>query len=299
MSTASHIKSKANRLSVMGALKKIQQHLKLYKQKCPENGLALFVHDDLTWIIPPQPIKKFIYTCDKQFHTQTLFDLYQTHDQYGVILISGSCCLMYTLTSIDFKLIYKTHVSLQSRQKKGGQSAVRISRIAEEKRHLYLKQIVDQINQLFIEDHKTNVKSFIIAGSAEMKDHLIKSELLDYRIKPLILHVLTIDNITNETIYKIIDLNLFNQVQLSQEEELCQHIINHIDDYIYGLEEIQKYIDYHNCECVYVHHTVHFDYKKCHHFIIIKSDHHYGQLLCQYGGVILKPYYIMDDIKDL
>ena len=95
--------------------------------------------------------------------------------------------------------------------------------------------------------------------------------------------------------FDIMNKNLFNNIKLSQEEELCQHIINNIDDYIYGLEEIQKYIDYQNGECLYVHHTMTFD-DVSNNKIIIKSDDHYGRLLCQYGGVILKPFYIMNDI---
>jgi len=284
---------------VISAFKQIQQHLKLYK-KCPENGLALFSNvNQLIDIIPPQPIKQFIYLCDKHFHPQSLYDLYKIHDYHGIILISGNNCYMYMITSIDIKLLYKTDISLQSRQKKGGQSAVRISRLAEEKRHLYLKQIIDKVHEVYFDSQKLNVivKSFCIAGPSEMKTMLINSELLDYRIKPLILHKLTIDTITNETIYKIVDMNIFNNIKLSEDEILCQHIINNIDQYIYGQDEIQKYIDYQNADCLYVHHTItcHYNINK----IIINSNDQYSKILCDYGGVILKPFYLIVDYEEI
>ena len=83
ISTAVNIKSKPTRIAILAALKHIQVYLKSHKLS--ENGVALFASEDLEVIIPPQPIKTFIYKCDKCFHTDTLYDLYVSHDQYGVV----------------------------------------------------------------------------------------------------------------------------------------------------------------------------------------------------------------------
>ena len=75
-STAQNIKSKTVRKNVLGALERIMQHLKLYKQT-PPNGLVIFcgnvsdkegVDDIELWTIEPQePVKTRLYRCDQEF----------------------------------------------------------------------------------------------------------------------------------------------------------------------------------------------------------------------------------------
>ncbi len=185
------------------------------------------------------------------------------------------------VTEINITLIHKINVSLQSRQKKGGQSAVRIARIAEEKRFIYLKQVIEKLNSIYVD----KVKSLIIAGPAEMKSLLYQSDLVDYRLKNLMTKM-TVDTITDETIY---------QINIKTNDNLCQDLIEGINNgqYIYGHEEIQKYLDYKNCDKLYIHHSIKHDYN---HYIIIKSDDAYSKIICQYGGVVLIPYYIIEEI---
>jgi peptide subunit release factor 1 (eRF1) len=288
LSTAVNIKSKPTRLAILSALKHIQVYLKSHKLS--ENGVALFASEDLEVIIPPQPITTFIYKCDKCFHTDTLYDLYVSHDQYGVVLVSGSDVYIYIVTAINNTLLYKYSVSLQSRQKKGGQSALRIARLAEEKRQLYVKQIVEQVNSYYIINNKVIIKKLHVAGPAEMKTLVSQHELIDYRLKPLI-SIHTVDTITDNTIYTI------NIDTTPTDEELCKDIITNLNlgnpKYIYGKEDIDKYLTYKNCNILYVHHittetTQHFDNP-----IVLYSDKKYGQLIQQYGGVILVAYYAM------
>ena len=75
-STAQNIKSKSVRKNVLGALEKILQHMKLYKQT-PAKGLIIFcgnvsekegVSDiDLWSIEPPEPVKNKLYWCGQNF----------------------------------------------------------------------------------------------------------------------------------------------------------------------------------------------------------------------------------------
>lgn len=290
ISSCANIKSKPTRKSVESALKQIQHYFK--NNKIPENGIALFSgNQNLTIIVPPTPITHFLYKCDKLFHTEGLMPLYEIHTHNGIVLVSGSCCYIYDVTNIKTTLLYKTSVSLQSRQKKGGQSAVRIARLAEERRFLFVKQIAENINKQYLTNNSVNVKSIVIAGPAEMKDAVVNSELLDYRLRPLVTKI-TIDTITDDTLAKIIALNLFDKQQVSEDELLAKQIITSIElgenKYVYGLEEIQRYIDCHNVHCLYT-----ADSYVCQYFDvdiqILKSD-----LLLAYGGVILQPYYTMD-----
>lgn len=291
ISAAANIKLKATRVAVLSALKHIHIHLKSYK-KLPVNGLALFSGEKLTCIEPPNPIKDFIYKCDKVFHPELIYDLYKEYDDYGVLLVSGSDTYFYIINS-DVRLVYKMNVSLQSRQKKGGQSAVRIARLAEERRFLYVKQVVEKMNEIYL-----NVKSLVVAGPAEMKNHVCDCDLLDYRIKPLIIHKMTIDTVDTSTIHKIMDMDLFKSNKISEDEMLCKEIVTAINmgdnKYIYGKEQIEYYLSCNNCECLYVHkNKEEYDYKNK---VVVDSDDTYGKLFYQYGGIVLKCYYTLEEI---
>lgn len=77
--TASNIKSRVNRLSVLGAITSTQQRLKLYN-RVPENGLVLYCGTIMTDegkekkvnidFEPFRPINTSLYLCDNKFHTE-------------------------------------------------------------------------------------------------------------------------------------------------------------------------------------------------------------------------------------
>ena len=99
--TASNIKSRVNRLSVLGAITSTQQRLKLYS-KCPKNGLVMYCGMVLTDegkerkvnidFEPFKPINTSLYLCDNKFHTEALNELLmddqvRTYSWYFVINI--------------------------------------------------------------------------------------------------------------------------------------------------------------------------------------------------------------------
>jgi peptide chain release factor subunit 1 len=80
--TASNIKSRVNRLSVLDAITSTQQRLKLYT-KVPPNGLVVYCGEVLTAenkvkrvTYDFEPFKKIntsLYLCDNKFHTEVSF----------------------------------------------------------------------------------------------------------------------------------------------------------------------------------------------------------------------------------
>jgi peptide chain release factor subunit 1 len=79
--TASNIKSRVNRLSVLAAITSTQQRLKLYN-KVPPNGLVIYCGTIVTDegkekmvnidFEPFKPINTSLYLCDNKFHTEVL-----------------------------------------------------------------------------------------------------------------------------------------------------------------------------------------------------------------------------------
>ena len=98
MGTASNIKSRVNRQSVLGAIGSAQTRLKLYN-KVPPNGLIIYCGTVLTDegkekkvnmdFEPFKPINTSLYLCDNKFHTEALSELLQSENKYGFLIMDG------------------------------------------------------------------------------------------------------------------------------------------------------------------------------------------------------------------
>jgi len=104
--TASNIKSRVNRLSVLGAITSTQNRLKLYP-KVPPNGLVIYCGTIITDegkekkvnidFEPFKPINTSLYLCDNKFHTEALNELLESDDKFGFIVMDGNGTLFGTL----------------------------------------------------------------------------------------------------------------------------------------------------------------------------------------------------------
>lgn len=105
--TASNIKSRVNRLSVLSAITSTQQRLKLYN-RIPTNGLVIYCGTIVTDegkekkvnidFEPFKPINTSLYLCDNKFHTEALNELLESDDKFGFIIMDGSGALFATLS---------------------------------------------------------------------------------------------------------------------------------------------------------------------------------------------------------
>ncbi|TKR60265.1 hypothetical protein L596_027540 [Steinernema carpocapsae] len=96
--TASNIKSRVNRLSVLGAITSVQGRLKLYP-KVPPNGLVIYCGTIVTDegkekkvnidFEPFKPINTSLYLCDNKFHTEALQALLADDNRFGFIVMDG------------------------------------------------------------------------------------------------------------------------------------------------------------------------------------------------------------------
>merc|ERR1740123_2542345 len=167
-STASSIKSRTNRLSVLGAITSTQQRLKLYN-RTPNNGLILYCGEMMTEdgkekkvtidFEPFKPINTTMYLCDNKFHTEDLQELLESDEKYGFLIMDGNGC----------------------------QSALRFARLRLEKRHNYLRKCAEHATQFFISDNRPNVNGLVVAGSAEFKQDLVTNDLFDPRLEAIVI----------------------------------------------------------------------------------------------------------------
>ncbi|KAJ0798401.1 putative 50S ribosomal protein L30e [Helianthus annuus] len=176
--TASNIKSRVNRQSVLGAITSAQQRLKLYNK----------VTIDFE---PFKPINASLYLCDNKFHTEALNELLESDDKFGFIVMDGNGTLFGTLSGNTREVLHKFTVDLPKKHGRGGQSALRFARLRMEKRHNYVRKTAELATQFFINPatSQPNVSGLILAGSADFKTELSQSDMFDPRLQAKILNV--------------------------------------------------------------------------------------------------------------
>lgn len=199
--TASNIKSRVNRQSVLGAITSAQQRLKLYT-RVPTNGLIVYTGTVLTEdgkekkmnidFEPFKPINTSLYLCDNKFHTEALSELMETDSKYGFIIMDGNGSLFGTLSGNTRDVLHKFSVDLPKKHGRGGQSALRFARLRMEKRHNYVRKVAEMATQFFITNDRPNVAGLVLAGSADFKTELGQSDMFDQRLQAVIMAVVDV-----------------------------------------------------------------------------------------------------------
>ena len=250
--TASNIKSRVNRLSVLAAITSTQQRLKLYS-RVPDNGLVVYCGTVLTpegkekkvnfSFEPFKPINTSLYLCDNKFHTEALSELLESDARFGFVIMDGNVTLFGVVSGNTRTVLHKFSVDLPKKHGRGGQSALRFSRLREEARHNYVRKVAELASQHFITDNKVNVTGIVLAGSADFKSVLSQSDLLDYRLRPKIVQLVDVsyggENGFNQAIELAAD-SLAN-VKFVQEKRLIQKYFDEISTetgkYCFGLDD--------------------------------------------------------------
>lgn len=201
LGTATNIKSRVNRLSVLGAITSVQQRLKLYN-RVPPNGLVLYCGTIMTAegkekkvsidFEPFKPINTSLYLCDNKFHTEALQELLESDEKFGFIVMDGNGTLFGILSGNTRSVLHKFTVDLPKKHGRGGQSALRFARLRLEKRHNYVRKVAELATSLFITNEKPNVSGLVLAGSAEFKAKLNASDLFDQRLSAVVTKVVDV-----------------------------------------------------------------------------------------------------------
>ncbi|PRQ22757.1 putative 50S ribosomal protein L30e [Rosa chinensis] len=258
--TASNIKSRVNRQSVLGAITSAQERLKRYN-KVPPNGLALYtgtiVTDDgkekkkTVAIEPFRPINASLYLCDNKFHIEALNELLESDDKFGFIVMDGNGTLFGTLSGNTREVLHKFSVDLPKKHGRGGQSALRFARLRMEKRHNYVRKTAELATQFYINpaSSQPNVSGLILAGSADFKTELSQSDMFDPRLQAKILNVVDVsyggENGFNQAIE--LSVEILSNVKFIQEKKLIGKYFEEISQdtgkYVFGVDDTLKALE--------------------------------------------------------
>ncbi|ODV93057.1 hypothetical protein PACTADRAFT_52183 [Pachysolen tannophilus NRRL Y-2460] len=266
--TASNIKSRVNRLSVLSAITSTQQKLKLYS-KIPPNGLVIYCGDVITEegkekklnidFEPFKPINTSLYLCDNKFHTEALSELLESDDRFGFIVMDGNGALFGALSGNTREILYKFTVDLPKKHGRGGQSALRFSRLRDEKRHNYVRKVAETAVQYFITADKVNVSGLVLAGSADFKNELSKSDMFDNRLQAKIVKIVDISYGGENGFNQAIELSAeaLSNVKFIQEKKLITQYFDEISQdtgkFCYGIDDTLKALELGACETIIVH----------------------------------------------
>lgn len=256
--TASNIKSRVNRLSVLGAITSVQQRLKLYN-KVPPNGLVIYCGTIVTDegkekkvnidFEPFRPINTSLYLCDNKFHTEALTALLADDNKFGFIVMDGNGALFGTLSGNTREVLHKFTVDLPKKHGRGGQSALRFARLRMEKRHNYVRKVAEVAVQLFITNDKPNISGLVLAGSADFKTELSQSDMFDPRLQAKIIKIVDVSYGGENGFNQAIELasDALANVKFIQEKKLIGRYFDEISQdtgkYCFGVEDTLKALE--------------------------------------------------------
>ncbi|MEJ5326846.1 MAG: peptide chain release factor aRF-1 [Candidatus Bathyarchaeia archaeon] len=235
--TASNIKSTTTRKNVQEAIVKVQQRLKLFKDS-GENGLVIFCGAipqegggpgsekiETYVIIPPEPIKIYLYRCDSRFHTEHLQELLKEKETYGILLIDATGATIATLQGKRLEIVRQMYSGVGGKTRAGGQSARRYERLREMQLNEYFTRVGQHANEVFLPID--NLKGIIIAGPGPTKYDFEKGDYLNYQLKNKIIDTIDTAYVEEQGVKEVVEKapEIMRKVRYIEEKQIMQQFL--------------------------------------------------------------------------
>jgi hypothetical protein len=175
ISDAKNIKNRENRQLVSRLLRMIQTYFKDTKinNVILYAGINEYNVEIFKTFTPEIKLKQFYYRCSNKFVIDRFLHLFEKVLGF-IIFINGEKCNIYKFDNTFIKL-KSINANLIKKQRKGGQSALRFSRLAKESKHEYIIHVIDHINSLCRDQ---NLPCYIFGSKELIKMILDRNELL-------------------------------------------------------------------------------------------------------------------------
>jgi peptide chain release factor subunit 1 len=254
--TASNIKSNVTRKNVLDAIVKAQQKLKLFKDP-GEKGIVVFTGALLPAgaapgtermesyvIVPPEPIRIFLYRCDSRFHTEHLQEMLREKESYGILLVDANNATVATLQGKHLNIVMQMHSGVTGKTKAGGQSARRYERLRDMQLNEYFTRVGNHANDVFLP--LENLKGIILGGPGPTKYDFQKGAYLNYQLQGKILDVVDTAYVEEQGVKEVMDKapEIMKKVRYIEEKDLMQKFlyeVGHDSGFItYGEAEVRR-----------------------------------------------------------
>ena len=254
--TATNIKSNVTRKNVLDAIVKAQQKLKLFKDP-GEKGLVIFcgalpqegagpgTERMESWvIIPPEPIRIFLYRCDSRFHTDHLQEMLREKETFGILLIDASGATIATLTGKRLSIVREMTSGVAGKTRAGGQSARRYERLREMQLNEYFTRVGGHANEILLPIE--NLKGVILGGPGPTKYDFQKGDYLNYQLKNKILDVVDTAYVEEQGVKEVVEKapDIMKKVRYIEEKQIMQKFLYEVGHdtglITYGEAEVRK-----------------------------------------------------------
>ncbi len=236
-SQSQNIKSKRTNKAVTGAIESILSRLKYFKRP-PEHGLIFFVGEiptvgDQTKMVqyvlePPEPISTFMYRCDSEFYTETLWDMLAEKKTYGLLVIDRSEATIGLLKGKRIIPVKNIPSLVPSKHGRGGQSALRFERLIEIAAHEFFVKVADTANEAFL--NQPDLQGVLIGGPGPTKDFFVKEEYLNHELRKKIINTFDTGYTDEYGLKELVERakDSLQDLDLMREKKLMQRLLEEI-----------------------------------------------------------------------
>jgi peptide chain release factor subunit 1 len=257
--TASNIKSTTTRKNVQEAIVKVQQRLKLFRDP-GEKGVVIFCgaipqegggpgseRMETYVIIPPEPIRIYLYRCDSRFHTEHLQEMLRERETYGILLIDASGATIATLQGKKLDIVREMTSGVAGKTRAGGQSARRYERLRDMQLNEYFTRVGGHANDIFLPID--TLKGIILAGPGPTKYDFEKGDYLNYQLKNKIIDTIDTAYVEEQGVKEVVEKapEIMRKVRYIEEKQLMQQFLYEIGHdtgmITYGEAEVRRALE--------------------------------------------------------
>jgi peptide chain release factor subunit 1 len=198
-----------------------------------------------SWVIvPPEPIRIFLYRCDSRFHTEHLQEMLREKEAFGILLIDASNATVATLTGKHLNIVREMTSGVAGKTRAGGQSARRYERLREMQLNEYFARVGGHANEILLPIE--NLKGVILGGPGPTKYDFQKGDYLNYQLKNKILDVVDTAYVEEQGVKEVVDKapDIMKKVRYVEEKQIMQKFLYHVGHdsglITYGEAEVRR-----------------------------------------------------------
>jgi peptide chain release factor subunit 1 len=241
LSQSSNIKSKSTRKNVQSAIEVILQRLKLLKDPL-EKGVIIFAgmvprngpgteKMETYVLVPPEPIKTFIYRCDSQFYTEPLEEFLEEKDTFGIILIDRSEATIATVKGKNIQIQKRLTSGVPGKFKAGGQSARRLERLIDDAAHQFMVRVGEHATEVFLPIlEKKQLRGILVGGPGNTKNEFVEGDYLHHELKKIVLDTFDLCYTEEFGVRELLNKasHLLRDLELMKEREVVQRFFKEL-----------------------------------------------------------------------
>jgi peptide chain release factor subunit 1 len=195
-------------------------------------------------VIPPEPIKIFLYRCDSRFHTEYLQEMLREKETYGIILVDASDATIATLQGKRLDIVRQMYSGVTGKTRAGGQSARRYERLRDMQLNEYFHRVGNHANETFLPID--TLKGIILAGPGPTKYDFEKGDYLNYQLKDKVLEVVDTAYVEEQGVKEVVEKapEIMKKVRYIEEKGIMQKFLYEVGHdtgmITYGEAEVRR-----------------------------------------------------------